>query len=261
MAIQVVKYEPHPYSRIIPPMADSEFKDLVEDIRKNDLLEAGVLFEDKLLDGNSRQKACVLAGREFRIMHFEQLPKVVQDAGPVALVVSRNVKRRHLTPTQRAVIAADALPLFEAEAKKRQVAGKKIEAPSAPEGAQGFDGEVVRGRAAAQAAKATGSSTRSVQRAKALKQKDPKKFADAKAGKTTLVGALRDKRAEAKAAKAAAKAAKGLRSTDSIVSLLRKASATGKLSVELEGFKIVVTRLKAKKAVKAQRSSKKKAKR
>jgi hypothetical protein len=180
------------------------------------------------------------------------MPKVVQDAGPVALVVSRNLKRRHLTPTQRAAIAADALPLFEEEASKRRAAGKKADETSAPDGAQAG------GRAAAQAAAATGSSTRSVQRAKKQKQRDPKAFEDAKAGKTTLGAALRDKKAEAKAAKAAKAAARGLETNDSLAKLFLKASsAGGKLTVVIGWWQVKVTKLKEKKAAKTKAGAQK----
>ena len=47
----------------------------------------------------------------------------------VSLVVSLNLKRRHLTMAQRAMAAADSLPHYEAEAKKRQVAGGKEKVP------------------------------------------------------------------------------------------------------------------------------------
>ena len=36
------------------------------------------------------------------------------------LVVSLNLKRRHLTSSQKAVIALEALPMLEAEARERQ---------------------------------------------------------------------------------------------------------------------------------------------
>ena len=37
------------------------------------------------------------------------------------LVVSLNLKRRHLTSSQKAVIALEALPMLEAEARERQI--------------------------------------------------------------------------------------------------------------------------------------------
>ena len=39
---------------------------------------------------------------------------------PLDFVISMNLKRRQLTASQKAIIAADALPQFEKEAKKRQ---------------------------------------------------------------------------------------------------------------------------------------------
>ena len=39
-------------------------------------------------------------------------------------VICANLERRHLNSDQRACIAVDALPLFEVEAKKRQVESK-----------------------------------------------------------------------------------------------------------------------------------------
>src|SRR5262245_29231351 len=43
---------------------------------------------------------------------------------PLGLVLSLNVQRRDLTAAQRAIVAARVLPVFEAEAKKRQTSGK-----------------------------------------------------------------------------------------------------------------------------------------
>jgi hypothetical protein len=51
------------------------------------------------------------------------LKKVFKAGGgdsPTSFVISKNSKRRHLTQSQKAAIAALALPFFEAEAKKRQ---------------------------------------------------------------------------------------------------------------------------------------------
>jgi hypothetical protein len=51
------------------------------------------------------------------------LPQKVADGSEGSLinfVVSLNLKRRHLTSSQKAVIALDILPMLEAEAKERQ---------------------------------------------------------------------------------------------------------------------------------------------
>jgi hypothetical protein len=244
--IEKVKHAPHPISKIIPPMTDTEKKELAEDIKKNGLLEPVVLLDDMVLDGVSRQEACLRAGIASRYIRFDQLLPATQAAGPVAFVISRNAKRRHLTASQKAAIAVDALPFFEAEAAAR----RSHEKPKAPEGADGSKTEqpaTTPGKAAAKAAATTGASTRSVERAKAIKKKSPKKFAAIKAGKTTLAAASRDKKKEAAAAKAVKTAAQGLTSDHAINRLLSRAEkAGGKLAVVIEGFKIVVAKVKAR---------------
>jgi hypothetical protein len=44
---------------------------------------------------------------------------------PLAFVVAKNVRRRHLTESQRALLAARLKPMFEEEALQRQLAGLK----------------------------------------------------------------------------------------------------------------------------------------
>jgi hypothetical protein len=53
-----------------------------------------------ILDGRNRYNACKMAGVE---PHFEDFGDV---ADPLAAVVSLNLQRRHLDPSQRALIAA-----------------------------------------------------------------------------------------------------------------------------------------------------------
>ena len=107
---------------------------------------------------------------------------------PTELVLSLNVHRRHLTPGQLAAVAVDALPLFEAEARNRQAAAGGAHDRSAPIGAE--RSEPV--RAAEEAAKATGASTRNVQRAKRIKEYSEETFEEVKAGTKTVHAAERE---------------------------------------------------------------------
>jgi len=158
----------HPLSDIFPMMSGEEFDALVEDIKRNGLLEPIWLYEGKILDGRNRYKACLEAGIE---------PKFVEYKGdsPLAFIVSKNIKRRHLTATQRAVITLKLRPELEAEARKRQELAGKIyhrgarkEKVGAP-GPQPFD----RARAKEQAAALVGVSPRTVQRVWTVAEKAP----------------------------------------------------------------------------------------
>jgi hypothetical protein len=89
----------HPLADIFPLMEGQEFDELVADIEKNGLEENIVLYEDKILDGRNRYRACKAAG----VSYFSS---TYVDDDPVGFVISHNLRRRHLNESQRAMIAA-----------------------------------------------------------------------------------------------------------------------------------------------------------
>ncbi len=90
----------HEYANIFPQMADAEYSGLLQDIRANGLLEPIVISNGKILDGRNRYRACMELGIEPR---FEDL---VEKTAPLQYVLSKNMHRRHLDESQRAMIAA-----------------------------------------------------------------------------------------------------------------------------------------------------------
>ncbi len=103
----------HPAADIFPMLADEDLQSLAADIRSYGLLLPIILHDGLILDGRNRYAACGLAEVEPSFKPFE-------GTDPIAFVVSSNLKRRHLTPSQLAMVGADMLPLLEAQAKERQ---------------------------------------------------------------------------------------------------------------------------------------------
>lgn len=90
----------HAYCSLMPPMNSEEFKRLKSSIEKKGQLVPIVLLGDEILDGRHRYEAC----KELGIK-----PDMVQYSGddPLGYVISINETRRHLTQSQRAMIAAN----------------------------------------------------------------------------------------------------------------------------------------------------------
>ena len=108
-------YENHEAADIFP-LDKQHIGELAKDIRKHGLLEPIELFKEKVLDGRRRLLACEQAGVEPDYCD-------VSIPDPVAYVLSKNLHRRHLTNSQRAMVAAKADKLwakYRAKAKERQ---------------------------------------------------------------------------------------------------------------------------------------------
>jgi ParB-like chromosome segregation protein Spo0J len=90
-------------------MTGEEFADLVDSIRVNGLMNEIVLWEGKILDGRNRYLACKEAGVLPRLRAFTG-----SHADAVRFVCEQNLRRRHMTESQRAMAAqaliAEGLP-------------------------------------------------------------------------------------------------------------------------------------------------------
>jgi hypothetical protein len=151
----------HPVADLFPYLGKDELIDLAQDIEENGQLQPIVLFEGAILDGRNRLAALKLAG-------FSTADTI--DYGgddPVGFIMSINLRRRHLSTGQLALLAVSLLPHLEARAAERQ----------AFLGANGGDdpsGEFTsRGQSRDEAAAMVGVGGQAVTRAKALVNNAP----------------------------------------------------------------------------------------
>ena len=91
--------KPHPYADLLPLLEGEAFDSFVADIKTNGLLEPITIHEGMILDGRNRWNACKAAGVEPQFLEFD-------GDDPLAFVLSLNVHRRHLSESQRGMIAA-----------------------------------------------------------------------------------------------------------------------------------------------------------
>jgi len=92
------EYELHELCKLFPPMPEDQFTALMQDISANGLRQPIVIYENKILDGRHRYKACLNLGR--------QPVSVIYDGDdPLGFVVSSNLARRHLDDSQRGMIS------------------------------------------------------------------------------------------------------------------------------------------------------------
>lgn len=161
----------HPVANIFPMMNDEEYNALLEDIEQNGQHEPIWVYEGKIIDGRNRYKAC----RELGIT--PEMREWDGHGSLVAFVVSLNLKRRHLSSGQKAVIAIEVEKQLAVEAKQRQGARNDI--------VQKFD-QSSAGRAAVQAATITGTNRQYVSDAKKIAEQAPELLDDILDGSLSL---------------------------------------------------------------------------
>ena len=99
----------HDACDLLPPMSESELRELGEDIKRHNLHTPVVIFTDQdgtewLLDGRNRLDAMEVVGITI-VDNGELNPDIVHKVSgnidPIAWVLSANLHRRHLTNEQK----------------------------------------------------------------------------------------------------------------------------------------------------------------
>lgn len=92
----------HPFAKLFPMLSDEAIEALAEDIRQNGQRTPIVVdTHERIIDGRNRSAACVLANVNpiCEVFHGD-------DKAILKLVCSLNIHRRHLSDSQREMIAA-----------------------------------------------------------------------------------------------------------------------------------------------------------
>lgn len=100
------------------PLDDDNIDSLAADIKANGLQVPVEICDGKIIDGRRRSMACRLVG-------VKPVTKQVSPDDPVAYVLSLNLHRRHLTPSQKSMVAARARDRYDKQAKERMTKGTK----------------------------------------------------------------------------------------------------------------------------------------
>jgi protein gp37/ParB-like chromosome segregation protein Spo0J len=192
-------YKVHPLADAFPLIEGEEFDLLVKDVRNNGLGQPIVLSPDQstIVDGRNRYRACVEAMVD---PVFRTLPASFTDEQIADYIVSENLRRRHLNTGQLAMLALRVEKHYAEIAKARETA-RKVATPAnqfTQSSATPADRRELVDRhareASEQAARAVGTSGRSVQRAKTVERTAPDLAAQVQSGNLALDNAYRQAR-------------------------------------------------------------------
>lgn len=161
---------------IFPEMQDEDYNRLKSDIKRNgyDLKYPIFLYEDDIIDGWNRQRACTELGiqpiyKDFNGSNVEAIEFVM-----------RTNKRRNLNSTQWACIAVEAEDLIEklkVVANMNQTLGKKLPNPTASPDEN---------KTATKLADVFNTNRTYINDAAKMKKEDPIRFEQLKSGEKTL---------------------------------------------------------------------------
>ena len=168
------QYSVHPVALKFPPIPPDQYAELKESIRRYGQFDPIIITDDgQILDGRHRYQACLELGIAPKTALFSMLDGAEKKKlTETEFIFDANMKRRHLTESQRAAIAAEF-------ANMRQGDRTDLEpSDNCPKVSQQKAAELLK------------VSSKSVGRAKKVKEKDPATFARLKSGDVSLNAAV-----------------------------------------------------------------------
>jgi hypothetical protein len=166
--LKLEELQPHPYAAAFPVLTGTELEKLANSIKSDGqispiILGHGEAGEYIILDGRNRLAACALAGVAPIFDTY------TGELDPLDYIDACNLHRRHLSESQRAMVAAARAELYAKAADARMKAGKTDPSANLRQGS---------GKAAALAAEVMQVSPRSVEYAVKVRQDGTKKLVE-----------------------------------------------------------------------------------
>ena len=164
--------EPHPFAALFPELPPEELSLLARDIKERGQNEPIILYKGLILDGRNRYRACQIAGVKPWIEEFDRRG---DKGSPEDFVLSRNLRRRHLSMGQKAAIALDWSEQIELNPES-----EKTKALGRPKGT------------VSEAAKYIGINEQRVFEVRQIREANPSLYQEVQAGRRSLNSALRE---------------------------------------------------------------------
>lgn len=120
----------HPVADIFPMMSTEEFAALKTDIKANGLREPIWLHDGQIIDGRNRFRACAEVYVKPVFRHWDGQGSLV------AFVVSLNLHRRHLSESQRGMVAAKLATMQRGQFFGNQQVSANLQTPTRAEAAE-----------------------------------------------------------------------------------------------------------------------------
>ena len=96
------KLEPHELSKLFPPISPEDFDKLAADIKLHGFHHPIVMYQDQILDGNNRYRACEDAGIKARFVEFKG-----NDAQARNYVISANICHQNADQREREAVKGE----------------------------------------------------------------------------------------------------------------------------------------------------------
>ena len=122
--------EVHPAAAAFPMMSDHELDAMAEDIKRNGLRNPIVTWRGVIVDGRNRMAAL---SRTLTEPQFSELAGYEDEGDVIRWIISTNIHRRHLSESQRAMIASELAKLGHGQRSDAQICASSMTQDEAAE--------------------------------------------------------------------------------------------------------------------------------